>query len=111
MESILDCVKHGLGIDLFETDFDDDLIMHINSVFSILNELGVGPTDTYSIDDGDAVWSSFMESKTNLNAVKTYMTVKVRLVFDPPETSYAIAALERIAMELEWRLNVIAEGE
>lgn len=108
MESILKSIKKLLGISDDETHFDSDLIMHINSVFAILNQLGVGPSKSFSIQDDTAVWDDFIEDNPNFNDVKTYIYLKVRLLFDPPTNSSVLSAMERQISELEWRLNVSA---
>ncbi len=111
MESILKSIKKLLGISEEETHFDSDLIMHINSVFTILNQLGVGPNKTFSINDDTEIWDSFIDDDTDFNAVKTYMYLKVKLLFDPPLSSSVLSAIERQISELEWRLNVNASRE
>lgn len=110
MESILKSIKKLLGISDEETNFDSDLIMHINSVFAILNQMGVGPSKCFEIIDDTAVWSDFIEEDASFNNVKTYIYLKVRLVFDPPLSSSVLSAIERQISELEWRLNVNAEN-
>ena len=109
MESILTSIKKLLGIDEEYEHFDPDIIMHINSVFMILNQLGVGPSEGFSIQDSKSVWSDFMPSGSNLEAVKTYMQLKVKLMFDPPSSSAVMDAINRTIAELEWRLNVAAD--
>ena len=84
--------------------------MHINSVFMILNQLGVGPSDGFSITDKTAVWSDFISDNKNLEAVKSYMYMKVRLLFDPPLSSAVMECMNRMISELEWRLNSEAES-
>lgn len=103
-ESILDSTKKAVGIHATDTSFDSDIIMHINSVFSTLNQLGIGPLVGFMITDAAALWTSFMDD-LRLNNVKTYMYLRVRLLFDPPATSYLIDSLEKQAKELEWRIN------
>lgn len=110
MESILDSVKQVLGQDADYTSFDVDVLMGINSVFSTLNQLGIGPTDGFAITDNTAVWADFLGSDPRLNSVKTYVYLRVRMLFDPPTTSYLITAMEKQILELEWRLNVVYEG-
>lgn len=105
MASILNDTKKMLGIPAEHTQFDSDLIMHINTVFNILQQLGVGPDEGFSISDGAAVWSDFV-TDTNLNIVKSYMYAKVRMIFDPPTSGPLIGALEKVIAEMEWRLNV-----
>ena len=112
MESILTSIKKLLGIAEEYTQFDNDIIMHINSVFMTLTQLGVGPSEGFSIEDDSAYWSDFIPDLNKLQAVKTYIYLKVRLVFDPTSLGSAtLAAYERQIQELEWRLNVGAESE
>ena len=108
MESILKSIKKLLGIPEDETFFDSDIIMHINSVFTILNQLGVGPAKSFSIKDDVAVWDDFINDNTDYNSIKTYIYLKVRLLFDPPMSSSVLSSMERQISELEWRLNVQA---
>lgn len=110
MESILTSIKKLLGIAEEDTNFDRDLIMHINSVFMILTQLGVGPSKGFSIKDENDVWSDFIPEQSSLEAVKTYVYMKVRLMFDPPLSSAVADAIIRNISELEWRLNVGAEN-
>lgn len=109
IKSILDSVKKTLGIELSDTTFDADLIMHINSVFATLHQLGVGPEDTFEISDNTITWDAFLEEKTSLNSVKSLMYIKVKLLFDPPATATMFNALESKEKEYEWRLMVAAE--
>ena len=110
MESILTSIKKLLGIAEEDTNFDQDLIMHINSVFMILTQLGVGPSKGFSIKDENDVWSDFIPEQSSLEAVKSYVYMKVRLIFDPPLSSAVEDAINRNISELEWRLNVGAEN-
>ena len=84
--------------------------MHINSVFMILNQLGVGPSSGFSITDKTAVWGNFISDNDNLEAVKSYVYMKVRLLFDPPLSSAVMECMNRMIGELEWRLNSEAES-
>lgn len=109
-DSILLSVKKVCGIQPDCTDFDADVIMHINTVFLTLNQLGVGPAKGFSITDNFAVWSDYLpEDNPNFEAVKTYIGAKVRLVFDPPMSSIVAETLKEVTKELEFRLNVEAE--
>ena len=108
-ESILDSVKQVLGIDAADTSFDLDVTMHINSAFSTLNQLGIGPEDGFAIEDDSATWDDFIGSDVRLNSVKTYVYLRVRLLFDPPTTSFVIDAMKKQIEELEWRINVHRE--
>lgn len=109
MESILTSVKKMLGIPEEYTHFDEDLIMHINSVFMILTQLGVGPSKGFYIEDDSAVWSDFVSLDSMMESVKSYMKLKVEMLFDPPSSSAAMEAKNRLINEFEWRLNVQAE--
>lgn len=110
-DSILASTKHVLNLEEDYTPFDQDIIMHINSVFFTLNQLGIGPVDGFRIDDDVAVWSDFTGDDIRYDAVKTYMYLRVRLLFDPPQTSYLIQAFKEQREELEWRLNVHREDK
>lgn len=109
-DSILTSIKKLLGITEEYEHFDQDIIIHINSVFMILNQLGVGPSNSFSITDKTAVWSDFISEGTNLESVKSYIYLKVRLLFDPPTTSAVMESMNRMISELEFRLNVSAES-
>lgn len=109
MESILTSIKKLLGISEEYEHFDMDLVMHINSVFLILNQLGVGPENPFVIEDETSVWTDFIEDPTQLQAVRSYIYLKVKLLFDPPLSSAVIESTNRMISEFEWRLNVAAE--
>ena len=111
MESILTSIKKLLGITEEYTHFDADLIMHINSVLMVLNQLGVGPTECFRIEDELATWEDFLGESQNYEAIKSYMHLKVKLLFDPPLSSAVIESTNRMISEFEWRLNVEAESE
>ena len=108
MESILTSIKKLLGISEEYEQFDKDLIVHINSVFLILNQLGVGPSEGFFIYDDTAIWDDFLEG-ANIELVKSYMYLKVKLLFDPPLSSAVIEANNRMISEFEWRLNVAVD--
>jgi tryptophanyl-tRNA synthetase len=111
MESILDSIKKLLGISDEYTQFDNDIIMHINTVFINLTQLGVGPAAGFFIEDNSAVWTDFvdLENEIQLNAVKTYMYLKVKLLFDPPLSSSVVQSMNNMISELEWRLNAVVD--
>lgn len=109
MESILTSIKKLIGIDESYEVFDTDLIIHINSVFMILAQLGYGP-EGFSIKDKKAVWSDFIKEENKIESVKTYMFMKVKLIFDPPSSSAVIEAYKQFINEFEWRINVQAES-
>ena len=111
MESILTSIKKLLGLTEDYDQFDTDIIMHINTVFMNLTQLGVGPERGFYIEDADATWDEFINTDKNiqLNAVKTYIYLKVKLLFDPPLSSAVIESTNRMIDELEWRLNAAVE--
>lgn len=108
-DSILTSTKKVLGIEEDYDAFDTDILMHINSVFSTLNQLGLGPDEGFSISDKQPTWDAFFGNDPRLNSIKTYVYLKVRIIFDPPGTSYLISSLEKQSQELEWRLNAYRE--
>lgn len=110
MESILTSIKKLLGMTEDYTHFDSDIIIHINSVFTILKRLGVGPVNGFRIEDESAVWTDFIsEDYTDFDSVKTYVYQKVKLIFDPPSSSAHMEALKESIREFEWSLQTAAE--
>lgn len=109
MESILTSIKKLLGIEEEYTQFDADIIMHINTVFLNLTQLGVGPSEGFLLEDDTAIWEDFIGDSSQLQAVKTYMYLKVKLLFDPPLSSSVTESMNRMIAELEWRLNVAVD--
>ena len=111
-ESILTSIKKLLGMTEDYTNFDTDIIIHINSAFMVLNQLGVGPSDGFSIEDDSATWDEYIpEDDKRLEAIKTYIYLKTRLVFDPPQSGTVMDALKQSIHEYEWRLNVQADSK
>lgn len=108
-DSILLSTKKALSIGPTDTAFDQELLMYINSVFSTLTQLGVGPADGFEIEDDTVNWVVYLKGKPSLNFIKTYMYLRVRLLFDPPATSFLITAFEKQKDELEWRISVQRE--
>lgn len=109
-ESILTSIKKLLGIDDAYTHFDPDIVMHINSVFAILTQMGVGPANGFSISGKDENWSAFISDRPDVfSLVKSYIYLKVHLLFDPPLSSAAIESINRQISEFEWRLFVAAD--
>lgn len=106
VESILTSIKKMLGIPETDTAFDEDILVHINSAFMTLNQLGVGPGDVYSIENSTPTWIDFLTDSVMYSGVKTYIYLKVKVVFDPPGTSFLLDAMQKQIQELEWRLNV-----
>ncbi len=107
--SILTSIKKMLGIAEDYTEFDEDIITHINSVFLNLTQLGVGPEEGFMIKDDTAVWEDFINNSVQLQAVKTYVYLKVKLLFDPPLSSSVTESINRMIAELEWRLNAAVD--
>jgi len=110
MSSILTDTKKILGIAEDYTAFDIDVVMHINSALATLNQIGIGPEEGFDISDETAEWSDFISDDKRLNSVKTYVYLRVRLLFDPPATSFHLDAIQKQLTELEWRLNVVRES-
>lgn len=108
-ESILTSTKKILGLAADYEAFDLDVITHINATFSLLNQLGVGPTDGFSIEDADTEWSDYEVPSNQLHMVKTYVYLKVKILFDPPATGYLVTAQNDQLQEFEWRLNMFRE--
>jgi hypothetical protein len=108
--SILTSIKKLLGPTEEDTSFDVDITMHINSAFFRLNQLGVGPSEGFFITDKSKTWEEFLASRKDLEAVKSYVYQKVRLVFDPPQSAFLVEALKESIKEFEWTINVQAEG-
>lgn len=106
MDSILSSIKKLLGIDESYEAFDTDIIININAAFMTLHQLGVGPSTPLVISDKSATWYDFVEDSEDYEAVKLYVYLKVRYVFDPPSSSTVMDAMSKQIAELEWRLNV-----
>lgn len=109
MESILTSIKKMLGIEPDFTHFDNDIVIYINSALMVLNQLGVGPEAGFIITGNTEIWKDFLFDRTDLEAIKTYIYLKVRLVFDPPTNSFLVDAIEKQISELEWRINIQSE--
>jgi hypothetical protein len=112
MESILTSIKESLGIEKDYEQFDPQIIMHTNTVFALLKRMGVGPSKGFSIRDAEAVWDDFMSEDPNaiLEAAKTYVYLKVKMIFDPPTGSAMLEAMKENIKELEWSLNFEADA-
>lgn len=111
MESILTSIKKLLGIAEDYSQFDVDIIIHINSVFFILKQLGVGPAKGFAIHSDEETWIDFLGESEDWESVKTYTYLKVKLLFDPPSSQSAADAIDRTAKEYEWRFTVHSETE
>lgn len=110
MESILDSIKKLLDLNPEDTQWDTNIIMHINSVFMILTQVGVGPSEGFAITDNTTTWDEFVPDVTKVAGIKSYMYAKVKIVFDPPTSSVVMDALTRTITEYEWRLNVASQN-
>lgn len=108
--SILLTIKKMLGLDPDYDAFDTSIAVNINAVLMTLNQLGVGPTECFTIIDATETWEQFLGVATNLEAVKTYIYLATKLLFDPPASSFVLASMEKQIAMFEWRLNVQAEG-
>lgn len=111
--SILNNTKHILGLAAGYSPFDHDVLTHINSTFSILDQLGIGPEGGYFIESNEETWDDYVEASdlpaNQLNLVRTYLYLKVRMLFDPPTTSYLIDSMNKQIAEHEHRLNTFRE--
>ena len=108
-DSILDSIKKLIGPGVEHNFFDSDLIMHINSAFMILNQVGVGPIIPFKIYDNTATWQDFISDRDNYQSIIDYVYLRCKLIFDPPSSSFVLSALKEQQQELEWRLNIMAE--
>ena len=109
MESILTSTKKMLGITEEYEHFDKDIIMHINSVFMILDQIGVGPEGGFYIEDDTKTWGDYLGDTTQLPMVKSYLFMKVRLLFDPPASSAVMECMKQMISEMEFRLNIAVD--
>lgn len=109
MDSILASIKKLLGIDPSYVHFDDEVIININSIFMTLTQIGIGPEGGFSITDATAKWSDFLPDISKLEGVKTYIYLKVKLLFDPPSSSFVLESIQKQIAEFEWRLYTQAE--
>lgn len=108
-DSILISIKKLLGLDSDYEEFDQDIIIHINSVFSILQQLGVGPEAGFYITGDTETWSQFINNNSEIQNVISYMYMSVRLLFDPPTNSSILNSYKELIKEYEWRLNVAVD--
>lgn len=111
MDSILISIKKLLGISEEYTHFDPDIIMHANSAFMILTQIGVGPSEGFRIEDETTKWTDFIKDESKLEGVKSYIYLKVKLLFDPPLSGAVKESTNQLIKELEWRLYTGAESE
>lgn len=111
MDSILTTVKKMLGIEEEYEHFDIDIIVLINAAIATLIQLGVGPHSDFSITGKEETWDDFIGPYPNLEPVKTYVYLKVRSIFDPPQSGAGVEAVSKAISELEWRLNVTSDEQ
>lgn len=109
MNSILKTIKKLLGIGAEYEHFDQDIVMHINTVLMTLTQLGVGPSEGFSIEDDTSEWTDFIQDTVKIEAVKSYVFLKVKLLFDPPASSVVVEAMNRSIDECEWRIKLAVE--
>lgn len=105
MVSILDSIKQMHGINSDDINFDSELIMYINGALMIMTQLGVGPVKGFSIRDNLATWEQFLEGREDLDLVFNDVYLRVRLIFDPPQNSFLVTAIERQIKEYDWRIE------
>lgn len=109
-QSILISTKKILGLTSDYTVFDLDILTHINSALSVLSQIGVGPTNGFYVEDSSDLWTDFIPNSSILSMVKTYVFLKVRMLFDPPATSFLISAMNEQIKEYEWRISTLRES-
>ena len=109
MDSILDSIKATLGLTPEYTPFDNEIILHINSAMTVLSQLGVGPEGGIFITGSEETWDQVFGDSPKINLIKSWMGLKVKLLFDPPNSGVLHEAMERQVTEFEWRINVQAE--
>jgi hypothetical protein len=105
-ESILQSTKKLLGLAAEYDVFDIDIITHMNTAFSTLYQAGVGVPEGFVVEDKNDTWAAFIGNKMHIQDVKTYVYLRVKMLFDPPTSSFALTAIEKQLDELLWRLNV-----
>lgn len=110
-ESILKSTKLSLGVPAEHTAFDTEILMHLNTALSTLNQLGVGPSEGLYVEDDDLEWAALTDGDLTLNDVKSYIHLRVKMLFDPPDTGFVLTAMKEQIKELEWRLMVKKDPE
>lgn len=108
-KSILTSIKKMLGVSAEDDSFDQDITMHINAVFMILNQLGIGPLRSFFITDSSQLWDQFLTVNEDFGAIQSYMYLRVRLAFDPPTNSFLVESIKNQISEYEWRLLTQSE--
>lgn len=108
-DSILKTVKNYVNVNNEDDVFDDELILDINSTFLTLNQIGAGPEKPFTISDDTSVWSDFMTNIDDVSAIKSYVCMRVRRMFDPPTSGSLDNALKELIAEYEWRINIAVD--
>ena len=109
-DNILQTIKHLLGIQEEYTVFDNDLLVHINSVIDVLYQLGYGD-GTFYLVYGNETWDQYLENAKDLNLIKTLMYLRVKLLFDPPTSSAAMQSFQNLIDEFEFRVNMFVDQD
>lgn len=109
-ESILNSIKKLLNISKDEHAFDTDIIIHINSVISALLQIGIGPSEGFRVSDESDTWQDYITDEQKIDYIKTYIYLKVKLIFDPPLNSSLMQSFNETIRELEWRLHINYES-
>ena len=109
MDSILTSIKQLLGITEEYDCFDGNLILNINTALAALTQMGAGPPDGFMITDATTTWNEYISDNVPLNLIKSYIHLKVKLLFDPPQSSAVMNAIDSQLKELEWRINVAVD--
>lgn len=111
-DSILTSIKKLLGIEESYTPFDVDIVMHINTALSTLDDLGIGPNGGFFITNKDATWDQFLgTNEVYYDSIKSYVYLRVRMLFDPPATGFHVSAMDAQIKEFEWRLSQRREAK
>lgn len=110
-ESILKSTKASLGLAPEQTSFDSEILMHLNSAISTLTQVGVGPPDGIYVSGESETWEKLIGTDPRLNAVKSYLHLRVKMLFDPPEIGFVLTAMKEMIKEAEWRLNITVDDE
>jgi len=106
MVSILNSIKQMLGVGVEDTNFDQELVIHINGALMILNQLGIGPPKGIVITGADETWTELIGDRTDLELIKSDVYLRVRLIFDPPQNSFLVSAIQKQIEEYDWRIEV-----
>lgn len=112
-DSILKSTRASLGVGADETAFDTEILMYLNSAIATLLQIGLQPKESgLYVEDDQATWTQLIgpvAEQGELAAVKTYIHLRVALLFDPPDIGFVLTAMKEQIKELEWRLNVTVD--